>query len=212
MTEREEYVVWPPVRSLGPGLSRRRDVARNLAAAFNRTTEEEKETRQKILKQLLGSLGEWTELYPNVQFDYGCNTYLGNRCYVNFNSTFLDCAEIRLGMMYLWGPMCPSSPPSIRSWPGSESCGLHRMDGPIPKRPASPLQWEIRFGSGNAVILPGVTIGDDTVIGAGSVVTRHSRRCPGSGKSLPGSPGDYRKGPNGITIRPVERVNSLQQA
>ncbi len=102
----------------------------------------------------------------------GCNTYLGNRCYVNFNSTFLDCAEIRLGMMYLWGPMCPSSPPSIRSWPGSESCGLHRMDGPIPKRPASPLQWEIGFGSGNAVILPGVTIGDDTVIGAGSVVTR----------------------------------------
>ena len=104
MTERENMLSGLLYDPSDPELSRRRDVARNLAAAFNRTTEEEKETRQKILKQLLGSLGEWTELYPNVQFDYGCNTYLGNRCYVNFNSTFLDCAEIRLGDDVFVGP------------------------------------------------------------------------------------------------------------
>ena len=76
MTERENMLSGLLYDPSDPELSRRRDVARNLAAAFNRTTEEEKETRQKILKQLLGSLGEWTELYPNVQFDYGCNTCL----------------------------------------------------------------------------------------------------------------------------------------
>ena len=78
MTERENMLSGLLYDPSDPELSRQRDMARNLATAFNRTTEEEKEIRQKILKQLLGSLGEWTELYPNVQFDYGCNTYLGN--------------------------------------------------------------------------------------------------------------------------------------
>lgn len=148
MTERENMLSGLLYDPSDPELSRRRDVARNLAAAFNRTTEEEKETRQKILKQLLGSLGEWTELYPNVQFDYGCNTYLGNRCYVNFNSTFLDCAEIRLGDDVFVGPNVSFLTPIHPLLARERSCGLHRMDGPIPKRPASPLQWEIGFGSG----------------------------------------------------------------
>lgn len=137
MTEREKMLSGLLYDPSDPELSRQRDVARNMAAAFNRTTEEEKLKRQEILKALLGSMGEWTELYPSIQFDYGCNTYLGSRCYVNFNATFLDCAETDWGTMCLWVPMYPSSPPSIPCWPGNGSCGLHQRDVPIPKRPAS---------------------------------------------------------------------------
>lgn len=173
MTERENMLSGLLYDPSDPELTRRRDVARNLAAAFNRTTEEEKETRQKILKQLLGSLGEWTELYPNVQFDYGCNTYLGNRCYVNFNSTFLDCAEIRLGDDVFVGPNVSFLTP-IHPLLARERILRFTPDGrPYTKEACKPIAVGNRVWiGGNAVILPGVTIGDDTVIGAGSVVTR----------------------------------------
>ena len=63
MTEREKMLSGLLYDPSDPELSRQRDVARNMAAAFNRTTEEEKLKQQEILKALLGSMGEWTELY-----------------------------------------------------------------------------------------------------------------------------------------------------
>lgn len=137
MTEREKMLSGLLYDPSDPELSRQRDVARNMAAAFNRTTEEEKLKRQEILKALLGSMGEWTELYPSVQFDYGCNTYLGSRCYVNFNATFLDCAEIRLGDDVFVGPNVSFLTPIHPLLARERSCGLHQRDVPIPKRPAS---------------------------------------------------------------------------
>ena len=162
---------------------------------FNRTTEEEKLKRQEILKALLGSMGEWTELYPSVQFDYGCNTYLGSRCYVNFNATFLDCAEIRLGTMCLWVPMYPSSPHPSPAGPGTDPAvyirgtslyqrGLQAYFGRRPgldrwKRRHSPRcnHWiRYRHWRGQR--------GDE----------RHPCRSARRGKSLPGSAGNLREG------------------
>ena len=104
-------------------------------------------------------MGEWTELYPSIQFDYGCNTYLGSRCYVNFNATFLDCAEIRLGTMCLWVPMYPSSPP-IHPLLARERILRFTSEGrPYTKEACKPISVGDRVWiGGNAVILPGVTI------------------------------------------------------
>ena len=173
MTEREKMLSGLLYDPSDPELSRQREVARNMAAAFNRTTEEEKLKRQEILKALLGSMGEWTELYPSVQFDYGCNTYLGSRCYVNFNATFLDCAEIRLGDDVFVGPNVSFLTP-IHPLLARERILRFTSEGrPYTKEACKPISVGDRVWiGGNAVILPGVTIGSDTVIGAGSVVTR----------------------------------------
>ncbi len=173
MTEREKMLSGLLYNPSDPELIRQRDMARNMAAAFNRTAEEEKSKRREILKALLGSMGEWTELYPNVQFDYGCNTYLGSRCYVNFNATFLDCAEIRLGDDVFVGPNVSFLTP-IHPLLARERVLRLTPDGqPYTKEACNPISVGDRVWiGGNAVILPGVTIGRDTVIGAGSVVTR----------------------------------------
>ncbi len=196
MTEREKMLSGLLYDPSDPELSRQRDVARNMAAAFNRTTEEEKLKRQEILKALLGSMGEWTELYPSVQFDYGCNTYLGSRCYVNFNATFLDCAEIRLGDDVFVGPNVSFLTPSIPCWPGNGSCGLHQRDVPIPKEACKPIsvgrpgldRWKrrhsprcnhwIRYRHWRG------QRGDE----------RHPCRSARRGKSLPGSAGKSQRG------------------
>lgn len=107
------------------------------------------------------------------KLDYGCNTYIGARCYINFNAVFLDCAEIRLGNDVFAGPnvsfLTPVHPllakeRNVRMAPD----GHHYMIETC--RPIT-VEDNVWLG-GDVTILPGVTIGHDSVIGAGSVVTK----------------------------------------
>ena len=174
MTEREKMLAGLWYDPSDPELCRQRDHARDRAEEFNRTTESEKEKRQKILKALLGSMGQYSEIYPYVKFDYGCNTYLGDRCYINFNATFLDCGEIRLGSDVFVGPNVSFLTP-IHPLRAEERNVRFAPDGhPYTLEACKPILVEDRVWiGGNVVILPGVTIGDRCVIGAGSVVTKN---------------------------------------
>lgn len=174
MTEREKMLAGLWYDPSDPELCRQRDHARDRAEEFNRTTESEKEKRQKILKALLGSMGQYSEIYPYVKFDYGCNTYLGDRCYINFNATFLDCGEIRLGSDVFVGPNVSFLTP-IHPLRAEERNVRFAPDGhPYTLEACKPILVEDRVWiGGNVVILPGVTIVHDSVIGAGSVVTKN---------------------------------------
>lgn len=174
MTEREKMLAGLWYDPSDPELCRQRNHARDRAEEFNRTTESEKEKRQKILKALLGSMGQYSEIYPYVKFDYGCNTYLGDRCYINFNATFLDCGEIRLGSDVFFGPNVSFLTP-IHPLRAEERNVRFAPDGhPYTLEACKPILVEDRVWiGGNVVILPGVTIGHDSVIGAGSVVTKN---------------------------------------
>ena len=173
MTEMEKMLSGQWYDTSDPQLAARRDFARDMSEKYNRTAEAEVQLRQGILKQLLGSVGEQTELHPSIKFDYGCNTFIGDRCYINFNAVFLDCAKIRLGNDIFVGPntsfLTPIHPllareRNVRTAPDGHTYMLERCQ---------PVTVEdcVWLG-GDVTVLPGVTIGHDSVIGAGSVVTK----------------------------------------
>ena len=167
-----------------------------MAAAFNRTTEEEKLKRQEILKALLGSMGEWTELYPSIQFDYGCNTYLGSRVLCDFQCYISGLCRNPIGGTMFVGPdasfLTPIHPLLARErilWFTSEG-------RPYTKEACKPISVGDRVWiGGNAVILPGVTIGIRYRHWCGQRGDeKHPCRSARRGKSLPGSAGNLREG------------------
>jgi maltose O-acetyltransferase len=135
-----------------------------LTKEFNESSPVEAGARRRILAELLGSLGEDTEIRPPFYCDYGFHTHIGARTFVNFGLVALDVAPIRIGDDVQVGPrvqlLTPTHPlePELRraKWEAAE---------PIT------VGDNVWLGGG-VIICPGVTIGSDTVVGAGSVVTR----------------------------------------
>jgi maltose O-acetyltransferase len=163
-TEREKMLRGELYLASDPELVELRRRARELFGAYNRTTQDEPAERQRLLRQLFGRSGDRVWIEPPFYCDYGVNTYLGDGVYLNFNCVFLDCAVIEIGDNTLLGP-------SVQLYTGYHPLrAAERIKGP---ELASP----IRIGKncwigGAAIICPGVTIGNDTTIGAGSVVLR----------------------------------------
>ena len=137
---------------------------RGLCSAYNRTSEEEPETRRKILKEIFGTCGDDIFIKPPFYCDYGFNLHVGKKFFVNFDCVFLDVAEIRIGDNCLIGPQC------------GIYTAVHHRDPELRARDYMTGR-PVRIGNnvwigGHVTILPGVTIGDNVIIGAGSVVTR----------------------------------------
>lgn len=174
MTEKEKMLSGKIYKTSDKELVQQRDIARNASARYNQTTEDQKETRQQILKELLGSLGEGVEIFPTVQFDYGSNTYIGDNCYINFNCTFLDCVEIRIGNNVFLGPNVSLLTPIHPLLARERNVRIDEHGEKYMLESCKPITIEdnVWFG-GNVTVTPGVTIGHDSVIGAGSVVTKN---------------------------------------
>jgi len=117
-----------------------------------------------LLQERLAEVGEGALIRPPFHCDYGFNIHLGAGTFVNFNCVILDVVEVRIGERTQIGP-------------GVQILAAdHPRD---PARRATGLEFgrPVRIGSNvwigaGALILPGVTIGDDALVGAGSVVTR----------------------------------------
>jgi maltose O-acetyltransferase len=146
-----------------PELARESLRAAELTKAFNDSSPSDPEARRRILAELLGSLGEGTEIRPPFYCDYGRHTHVGARTFVNFGLVALDVAPIRIGHDVQIGPYVQLLTPT------------HPLE-PEPRR----AKWEaaepIAIGDnawlgGGVIVCPGVTIGVDTVVGAGAVVT-----------------------------------------
>ena len=117
-----------------------------------------------LLAQVIGSVGEGVDIRPPLRVDYGHNITIGDGSWVNFGLTALDVAPIVIGQDVLIGPNC------------SLYTAIHPTE-PGPRR----AKWEsaapIALGDnvwlgGSVVVCPGVTIGENSIIGAGAVVTR----------------------------------------
>ena len=117
-----------------------------------------------LLAQVIGSVGEGVDIRPPLRVDYGHNITIGDGSWVNFGLTALDVAPIVIGQDVLIGPNC------------SLYTAIHPTE-PGPRR----AKWEsaapITLGDnvwlgGSVVVCPGVTIGENSIIGAGAVVTR----------------------------------------
>jgi maltose O-acetyltransferase len=163
MTEREKMLAGERYDPLDVELVAARDRARDLCQTLNLTREAQQEERREILRALFGKGGDTVWMQPPFFCDYGTNIELGERVFFNFNCIVLDVCRVTIGSYTLFGPAVQIYTP------------MHPMNADERRR--EEFGKPIEIGSdvwvgGGAIILPGVTIGSKTVIGAGSVVTR----------------------------------------
>ncbi len=162
-SEKEKMLAGELYDPLDPQLCRERDLCRDLCLLLNATREDQKEERQRLLAELFGKETDaWVQ--PPFFCDYGKNIVLGAKVFFNFNCVVLDVAPVTIGDNVLFGP----------------SVQIYTATHPISaaeRRKWLELAKPITIGSdvwvgGGAIICPGVTIGERSVIGAGSVITR----------------------------------------
>ena len=147
-----------------PELCRMRSEARRLTRQFNATTEEERGLRMEILQELFASVGSNITIEPPFHCDYGCHIHAGKNFYMNFNCIILDCATVAIGDDVMAGP-------GVHIYTAFHPLDAReRVQGLELAAPVS-IGNRVWIGGG-AIICPGVVIGDNTTIGAGSVVTR----------------------------------------
>lgn len=162
MTEKEKMLAGQLYRSADPELRQMRRDARLKMAQFHAELDDKK--RSELLRSWFGGTGENIFIEPRFCCDYGSNIYVGENFYANFNCTFLDVCEIRIGDHAMLGPNVQLLTP------------LHPLN-PIERQSGQEYGAPITIGDnfwagGGAIILPGVTLGDNVVVGAGSVVTK----------------------------------------
>jgi maltose O-acetyltransferase len=147
-----------------PDLTRESNRAANLTAAFNAAAGDDYAGRDRILRQLLGSVGAGTVVRPPLRCDYGYQTRIGDRTFVNWGLICLDVGTITIGDDVQIGPNVqlltathPVEPgPRRDKWEGSRPIAIGN---------------NVWLGGG-VIVCPGVTIGDNTVVGAGAIVTK----------------------------------------
>lgn len=144
----------------------------NLSQEYSNTREDETERRAQLLKEIVGKLGENVRVQGPVFFHYGCHTSIGSNCFFNYNLTIQDDAPVTIGEGCAFGPNFTVVTP-VHPMISRERHGIKTPDGSVKGlcygRPVT-IGKGCWFGA-NVVVCPGVTIGDDCVIGAGSVIT-----------------------------------------
>jgi maltose O-acetyltransferase len=140
-----------------------RERVRDLCQALNATRERDADERRRLLTQIFARGGDSVWMQPPFFCDYGFNIELGERVFFNFNCIVLDVCPVRIGSFTLFGPSVQILTP------------MHPMNAEQRRR--EEFGKPVTIGDdvwvgGGAIILPGVTIGSRSVIGAGSIVTR----------------------------------------
>lgn len=173
MTEEERIFSGRLFSSEEPELTEKKLKAHRLSREYSDLFDEDVEAREKILRELLESVGEGTWMIGPIRFHYGCHTRIGKRCFMNFNFTVQDDAKVSIGDYCNFGPNVTIVTPLHPMLP-DERRGIVCSDGEerfLCYAKSVTIGSDCWFGA-NVVVCPGVTIGDNCVIGAGSVVTR----------------------------------------
>lgn len=154
-----------------PDLRKQQNSAKDLMKEYNALPAGDLDGRRRLLYELVGHLGRNVRVNQPIYVDYGKNIFLADNSFVNMHCTFLDTAQISIGKNTLIGPDVKIYT-ATHPVDGSERF-FYGADGTTAIKTRA---FPVHIGSytwigGGAVILPGVTIGDNVVIGAGSVVT-----------------------------------------
>jgi maltose O-acetyltransferase len=147
-----------------PVLAEEQARAARLLDRFNQTGVDDGAGRHGLLVELLGQFGEGSEIKPPLRCDYGYRIRVGARTFVNYGLVALDVASITIGddvqvgpNVQLLTPTHPLDPDARRAkWEAAEPIAI---------------EGNVWLGGG-VIVLPGVTIGENTVVGAGSIVTK----------------------------------------
>jgi len=161
-TEKEKMLAGEAYTCIDPELEADRQRAKGLLRRFNQTEAETE--RQGILRELLGHIGQDSMIWSPFYCVYGYNIHLGDHVFLNYMCTILDTNEVRIGDHVMIGP-------GVQIY-----CAAHELQAELRNQGlevAKPIVIEdsVWIG-GSAILLPGVTIGRNAVVGAGAVVSR----------------------------------------
>lgn len=138
--------------------------AQAILAEFNATRGDDLPALRRHLARLFGFLGTEAIVKPGLRCDYGYNISLGARTFVNYDCVMLDCNTIAIGEEVQIGP-------GVHIYTAT-----HPLEA-VPRRSGLEAAHPVRIGDGvwlggRSIVCPGIAIGANTVVGAGSVVTR----------------------------------------
>ena len=172
MTEKEKMLRGEFYDTRDPELRRLSNNAKDLMRIYNSLPAENMDLRNQILHNLFGFCGENIRVNQPIFVDYGCNVSLGRNSLININCTLLDAGKITIGENTLIGPDVKIYT-TIHPLIAEERTYIDKSGQSAIRTQTAPVVIgnHVWIGGG-VIILPGVTIGDYTVIGAGSVVTR----------------------------------------
>lgn len=161
-TERERMLAGDPYDPMAEDLVAERREARRLTRLFNDSTEVDTDQRQRLLETLFGDGGDTAFVEPPFRCDYGSNISLGREFYANFGCVMLDVCPIRFGSECMLGP-------GVHVYTATHPLDAEaRVSGR--ESGAAVEVGDRAWIGGQAVLNPGVTIGDDVVVAAGAVV------------------------------------------
>lgn len=165
MTEKEkmEKGLWYDA-NFDKELAEERRQAKALCFELNSTSPLEEEKREEILNKLLPNRGEGVGILSPFETDYGRNCFIGDHTDINRNAYLMDGAPIKFGSYCFVGPNFGAFTASHPIISGERNKGFEKA------RPIT-IGDNVWFGA-YVTVLPGVVIGSNTVIGAGSVVTK----------------------------------------
>ncbi len=161
-TEREKMTAGEPYKQFDPELIKRRVFMRQQLQEVNQITDND--DRNQRFKELLAATGDDFFVESSFKFDYGFNIHIGDHFYGNYDMTFLDTCPITIGDHCYFGPNIGLYTP-VHPITAKERNADVEMGAPIT------IGNSCWFG-GRVTVLPGVTLGDRVVVGAGSVVTK----------------------------------------
>lgn len=162
-SEKQRMERGEPYLANHPALLDERKQCRLVCERFNATSLGETATRQAILEELLGEIGEEAVIMSPFECDYGYHISVGARSFINYGAVILDGAKVTIGSDVQIGPNVQLL------------TALHPLD-PVERRRGTETAKPVSIGDGawlasGVIVCPGVTVGADAVVGAGSVVT-----------------------------------------
>lgn len=165
-TEKEKMLRGEAYDVSDPGLAEERLRARRLTTLFNQSEEMSHEERRALLQKLFGSVGTWVSIEPPFRCDYGFNIYLGEGFCANYDCVMLDICPITFGRGVFLGP-------GVHIYTATHPLDAKQrltLAGSAHGKPVT-IGDRVWIG-GRAIITPGVTIGENSVIASGSVVVK----------------------------------------
>lgn len=142
-----------------------KDRTYGLVSELSRASYFDTEYVMSLVRKIVAKIGQDSYIVPPFRCDYGDHVFIGNNTYINYNCCFLDSAKVTIGDYVYMGPNCNIFTP------------CHPIHHELRKEKVIEYALPVTVGShswigGDVVITPGVTIGENCVIGAGSVVTK----------------------------------------